>query len=477
MSTPDDKWLRSETADDYLALRHTLGVWRYSRMPSIYLRRLNIDTAQQAGEALREMAREDAVWRHIGRLDSAKKSAVYEKLRKRLLDGAEASELSHDDRHIAIHAYDLALSSILRHDTGKKGSLSLVSVGGPAISYRDGEAIVCLPDDPRLLGKMDAEFLKFNCQTGFEARTRLFEDLPTGDRYEFSVFLGERLRLQQHDVDSLNELQNRIERIIAWKALSTLTEPFFIPFSVDYLLSERGPILLEIHCPPRGVALQYYGFEPFYRNIRFPRAVFSNALVRLLRSRNSANRVQIVVPSGLAELGFFYYEALLLKESLMDSGPMPDDESEHLACWLVEVTKDLSEVCRDARILIPPPSIAEFVNDRVPLYYILRENGIMVPSTIMVEEPEKLKIDQIISALGPLVAVKPSTHLSWWNKNKVRVQLLNLRIPEHRDRILALGESATKISPLLIEKVVVDSLDSFGSHGELKLFSIVTNVT
>lgn len=362
----------------------------------------------------------------------------------------KSNKLNSKSRRYLNYLYDLLISSVIRHDTGNKAGLALYAFSGEPKYIAGHNRRISIPD------KIDLGFDKANY-----LKANLFDNqlLSKERTYDYLSTYEKQIELNTSQIDSIKTQNKIVSDIILDKIINKDRSLYFIPVSIDYLFHNNKPYILEIHSPPRGIELQFLGFQEVVNNLLLPSEEFLN----FLKDHSIFTSIINTKPQS----GFYGFEYQLLNEKANRIFKRPYSNYHINVQWCLEPNLPLNDD-KNKIECIPNIKDVKVINNIGQLFMSLKESGVDVIPFIINDLKKKYKLSEIIDQLGYFVAFKQIIHHTWWDDKKKRVKILNLYYAEHRRVALKLLENEC-----LVQKVFLDSKDSKGYHGELKTFSLI----
>lgn len=452
-----------------------LCVWRFGRLKIDFFSSVIPEGLSDDIAILQKVLNNSEIVSTIPTIDRSITPKAISRAVEKISRCSRFENLDSRDRRFAAYLYDLAVSSLIRHDTGAKGSLSLFSLGEQKINYTSGSTRVLLPGDFNEDISLRS-FNDYNTNPDFDTRvgqaTQLIEQFGN-QLYSFDISFEKSLSLSSDIVRSLYDSTLAVGRLLYKYLSNCLNHSFFVPFSVDFMFDKGTAYVLEVHVPPRGIELQFYGFRPFFRNLMFP----SDNIIRLLQSElrlssSIPKDAQIRFCNPFENIGFFVAERQFLEERAKHLGvDVLSSSNDRTIDWYVELP-EVRPLDKTPELQIPVHEAIQFVDNRTLFLGASKQNGFKcVPYRIL---SPKTWIDpkDIVSEFGAVVACKELTHHSWWHPQKRKVKLLNLNFGPHQE---SLKQEAWE--GCIVERVLTDSIDDHNHHGELKILATITNVS
>ncbi len=347
---------------------------------------------------------------------------------------------------------NILITSALVSDTGRNGSIALTPLSSDA--------------SKKVAEGRDGYFkLKSSGKFGYAYTSK--------HRKSLSADMCSRL---------IGATSNLISSFIEHSAVSGV-----FPMSVDFLVEENDFQVLEVHYPSRGFEVLYAPFRDLTHRARFPLELFAE----LMAEYSATIKADSVL---LAQIDDFQDDSIRSRSEFygFEFSRIADELSRTLhnidlkicerwssTSWhdghieysgirpTIVLLSDMDPLnpirLGDSQLLLPDERLFRHVSDRKLVKEHCLKLGLPSPAFTVFEGGTS--IQELLNKLGAFVVIKDRYHLPSWHSGKRRSEFLDLRDPNDCEKLARRAE----ISEILVEKVVLSSLDLMGHCGELRI--------
>ncbi len=456
-----------------------LAVWRHAHFPIKTVPFTDITDRQNALKQVSALLNTPKILDFLNRLDGGIRGDRFTNVRDTLMTIDPVQPFTRTIERQLDYTLRLLISSVIRNDTGKKGSLNVVSlddsVSLPQINYR--KIIVPEPHGTNYTQALTlAE--RFNTTQDATQRAQLQSQLAqiAPELHEFHLSTAMNLPLNGLRAEILHT-QQRVGTLLA----ETLSDQYgvrrgVLTYSVDYFLSDK-PLILEVHCPPRTIATSYMGLRSIDGTLPYPIDQTVHNACNTYQHRHGRTAESVLVFNPEPNAGAMVVEAKAFITAFERIGCNKVTLVQHedalrsqmagydiiYLCDEIADQPDLS--LREDQLLLPVPEAMTMVQDRAFVAQLCADAGLHVARNVVVAQGERVPTEKLRATLGDWVLAKSQIHQPWWSKTKQRVEFLHLDMHAKMLQKL-LGKEA-----IMVEEIITDSLDDSGYFGELRVFS------
>ena len=477
-----------------------IAVWRYSHFPEKTFAPLKNAVAGNSewASTIIDVLKTRDVSSFIRTLGGFQNNDFIKGSISRMLKAIDSRQFSMTTIKRLDYITQLLLSSVFRNDTGKKGSLNLVSLSGSDLTLSFDNMKVIYPERSSsnfhtILPIAQTHNNERNI-TRRSALERAIHGVEVDNLYEFEICLKKRLNLSDDIMNRIMKNTEQIGRSLVKKSclLTSEQKQVTIAFCVDYFLRKQDIEVLEVHCPPRGIGVMYYGFRPFFPDSEFPADTLARVIKGLFKQTKSKNLERILIVDSKPDSAFFGMDIETLRTAFRDQGIRLIEIVD--ACQFTRTAKEPSQVILDHKpemiyftdlpisfseeillqklMIVPAIESMRLVYDRMLIRDEFERCGIKHPEGVVVRrEDTSFDIEAIRKQIGDWVVVKPIINEPWWAPSKKKTVFLCLENTYHQELLSKLAQA----EDVVVEEFVTDSLDLEGFFGELRVFGVASN--
>ncbi|MEQ8672055.1 MAG: hypothetical protein RLP44_07955 [Aggregatilineales bacterium] len=461
------------------------AVWRHAHFPMRTFEFQAIRTMQDAFDVILNMLGQSEIRTFLNRLDGGASGDRFDHLYAKLQQVDRTAPFTREVERQVDYTLRLLISSVIRNDTGKKGSLNIVSLD-ESVQLPEVKRHRVLVPEPTNENFSDALNLadRFNNTIDHDAR-EIYESAlreVADSLHQFHVSTEARLLLDDRKMTTIQDSQRRVGEALAdeLEARYGIREGVFT-YSVDYFLREDSATILEVHCPPRTIETSYMGLRAWSTDVIFPLDSAVRIACDTFAESQGRAALRVLVFNPEPHAGAMVTEALAFVKGferagceqvhlVQSSAELRDCAPDYDIIYLCDELSDDSGqsatlTVRADQLLLPIPQMMELVKDRALMAQMCDSAGLAVGKNLTASQGDPLPVDALRRELGDWVLAKSRIHQPWWSQTKQRVEFLHLDL--HRDKLQKLLDKEA----IMFEEIITDSLDENGHFGELRVFS------
>lgn len=455
------------------------AVWRHAHFPMQIFDFQSIQTMHDAFDVIVTMLRKSEIRAFLNRLDGGANGDRFDHLYAKLQNVNRNAPFSREVERQVDYTLRLLISSVIRNDTGKKGSLNIVSLDAnfPLPRVENHRVLVPEPTNDKFSDALRLA-AEFNGTTDPEARATYEIGLrEVADQlHQFHVSTQPRLLLDSQMMIGIKQAQQRVgEALVSELARRHNIHEGVFTYSVDYFLRD-DPTILEIHCPPRTIETSYMGLRawtsdevtyPLDSAVKIACAYYEDQQGRAperVLVFNPEPHAGAMVTEARAFVNGFERAGCKVVHLVQSAAELHDCAPDYDIIYLCDEVADTLSLRAD-QLLLPIPQMMEMVKDRALMAQICQSVGLSVGKHMTSAQGERVPVDDLREKLGDWVLAKSRIHQPWWSQTKQRVEFLHLDL--HRDKLQKLLDK----EPIMFEEIISDSVDQHGHFGELRVFS------
>lgn len=327
----------------------------------------------------------------------------------------------------------ILISTVIKNDTGIQGAISPIYMNAKEKinGEYETEFLFTYPQNVKILN-INEDHNMFEI---IKHRNSIHEYIIPFDHSNNRKEISKKLR------DKINnDSIELIKRMFSEKKIKLNSDCIF--FAIDYFIISDNIVPLEWHYPGRGLGLHFLPLLSSKKSI----LTFSIILdkIKSILTKTYGNNT-ILLHDEIPKLPFHELDKLFV---LIFNNQMDDD--------FIEIRIMLDESEKSA------------MNFHNRLFFGGRD---LIPYKIISNKVSLKELEEIQEDLGFWVIVKQLSNLPWWKSERLKpeIHLANSNLRNRLDYLVPI------YGPLIIQKVISNSVDKNKHFGELRSYLLITN--